>query len=42
MAGFRNVIAHDYEKLNYDIVFAVLHERVKDIEELIAATKKIL
>jgi len=32
MAGFRNVIAHDYEKLDFDIVYNVLVERVKDIE----------
>lgn len=42
MAGFRNVIAHDYEKMNYDILFSVLHERLADIEALISSAKKIL
>ncbi|MBI5407068.1 MAG: DUF86 domain-containing protein [Nitrospirae bacterium] len=35
MVGFRNVIAHDYEKVNYDIVYDILHHRLKDIEEFI-------
>ncbi len=35
MVGFRNVMAHDYEKINYDIVYDVLHKRLKDIEEFI-------
>lgn len=33
MTGFRNVIAHDYEKVNYDIVYTVLHQGLNDIEE---------
>ncbi|MGQ9623565.1 MAG: type VII toxin-antitoxin system HepT family RNase toxin [Candidatus Caldatribacteriaceae bacterium] len=32
MAGFRNVIAHDYQNLDYDVVLDVLHNRCKDIE----------
>lgn len=32
MVGFRNVIAHDYQNLDYDIVLDVLHNRCKDIE----------
>ncbi len=35
MVGFRNVLAHDYEKINYDIVFDVLQNRLKDIEEFV-------
>lgn len=35
MVGFRNVMAHDYEKVNYDIVCEVLQKRLKDIEEFI-------
>jgi uncharacterized protein YutE (UPF0331/DUF86 family) len=31
MAGFRNVIAHAYDDLDYDIVFDVLHNGKKDI-----------
>jgi uncharacterized protein YutE (UPF0331/DUF86 family) len=32
MVGFRNIIAHDYEELDYDIVYDVLHKRLQDIE----------
>ena len=42
MAGFRNVIAHDYDKLNYDIVYEVLHEGLIDIGKFIEAIKKAL
>lgn len=35
MTGFRNVIAHDYEKINYDIVYDVLTKRLGDIEEFL-------
>ena len=33
MTGFRNVIAHDYAKINYDRVYEVLHKDLQDIEE---------
>jgi uncharacterized protein YutE (UPF0331/DUF86 family) len=32
MVGFRNIIAHDYEKIDYDIVYDALQNRTKDIE----------
>ena len=35
MAGFRNVIAHDYEIVNYEIVIDALKKGTKDIEEFI-------
>jgi uncharacterized protein YutE (UPF0331/DUF86 family) len=35
MTGFRNVIAHDYETLNYDIVYDVLQNRLKHIEDFL-------
>lgn len=35
MTGFRNVIAHDYGKINYDIVYNVIHNGVVDIEEFL-------
>lgn len=41
MVGFRNVIAHDYEKINYDIVYNVLQNRLADIEEFLKAVKKL-
>lgn len=33
MTGFRNTIAHDYARLNYDIVYNTLHNNLIDIEE---------
>lgn len=41
MVGFRNVIAHDYEKVNYDIVYDVLQNKLKDIKEFLENAKKI-
>lgn len=32
MVGFRNILAHDYERLDYGIVLDVLHNRLQDIE----------
>jgi uncharacterized protein YutE (UPF0331/DUF86 family) len=44
MAGFRNIIAHDYEKLDYGIVYDVLQRRLKDVatflEKVSAVIKK--
>jgi uncharacterized protein YutE (UPF0331/DUF86 family) len=40
MVGFRNIIAHDYEELNYDIVYDVLHQRLKNIEKFIEIIKE--
>ena len=42
MAGFRNFIAHDYDKIDYDKVYDVLQNRLTDIEEFIGQIKKIL
>lgn len=35
MVGFRNIIAHDYGKINYDIVYDVLQNGLKDIEDFV-------
>lgn len=35
MVGFRNIMAHDYEKVNYDIVYDVLQNRLTDVAEFI-------
>lgn len=40
MTGFRNVIAHDYEKINYDILYEVLQKGLKDIENFLAKISK--
>lgn len=42
MTGFRNIVAHDYEKINYDIVFDVLKNRLSDIKDFISAVKNNL
>ena len=36
MVGFRNVAVHDYQRLNLDIVRAILAERLGDFEEFTA------
>ena len=41
MVGFRNIVAHDYEDLNYDIVYDILQNRLKDIEKFSDAVSKI-
>ncbi len=42
MAGFRNVIAHDYADLDFGIVYDVLQNRLKDIEAFLAEARKNL
>lgn len=39
MTGFRNIIAHDYEDINYDILYSVLTEGKKDIERFTNSIK---
>lgn len=39
MTGFRNTIAHDYTKLNYDIVYNVLHNNLADMEDFLKAAE---
>ena len=42
MVGFRNVVAHDYDKIDYDIVYDVLQNKLKDIEEFLEIIAKII
>lgn len=42
MVGFRNIIVHDYEKINYDILYDILKNKLKDIEEFLLEIKKNL
>ncbi len=35
MVGFRNIIAHDYEKIDYKVVYNVLQKGRKDIESFL-------
>lgn len=41
MVGFRNVIAHDYEDVDKNIVYDVLRHRLDDIKEFIKIVEKI-
>ncbi len=42
MVGFRNVMAHDYDNVNYDVVDGILRLRLVDIEFFVAAVRKFL
>lgn len=42
MAGFRNVIAHDYKKLDFGIVYDVLRNRLQDIVDFISEVEESL
>ncbi|PJE73487.1 MAG: hypothetical protein COV02_02375 [Candidatus Terrybacteria bacterium CG10_big_fil_rev_8_21_14_0_10_41_10] len=41
MTGFRNAVAHDYEKINYDLVYKIIHRDIKDIENFIEIASKV-
>ena len=41
MTGFRNLIAHDYEKLDYDIVYDVLKNRLSTVETFVTEASRI-
>lgn len=41
MSGFRNVVAHDYEKINYDVVYDILHHHLKDIADFVKITENL-
>ena len=42
MTKFRNVIAHDYEKVDFGIVYDALKNRLMDIEEFLKSVKERL
>jgi len=42
MTGFRNIIAHDYEKVDYSKVYDILQNRLPDIEAFVLEIKKYL
>jgi uncharacterized protein YutE (UPF0331/DUF86 family) len=42
MSKFRNVIAHDYEKIDFSIVFDALQDRLVDIEGFIKVVEEKL
>ncbi len=37
MIGFRNVLVHEYEDINLDIVYNILHHHLRDINEYLLA-----
>jgi uncharacterized protein YutE (UPF0331/DUF86 family) len=41
MVGFRNIIAHDYEKVDYDILYDILINKLKDIENFVRLIKRL-
>lgn len=41
MAGFRNIIVHDYEEIDYEIVYDILHHKISDIIKFIEIVEKI-
>jgi len=41
MVGFRNIMAHDYGEIDYDIVYDVLHNRLSDIEEFVGRIEEM-
>jgi len=41
MVGFRNVIVHDYEEVDDEIVYDVLHNKLKDIEKFLEIIGKL-
>ena len=37
MVGFRNILVHEYEDINFDIVYNILHHHLRDINEYLLA-----
>jgi uncharacterized protein YutE (UPF0331/DUF86 family) len=35
MVGFRNLIAHDYDEINYEIAYSILQKGLNDIHEFL-------
>lgn len=42
LVGFRNIMAHDYERVDYDIVYDILQFKLKDIEAFLDSVEKII
>ncbi|MGH7884758.1 MAG: type VII toxin-antitoxin system HepT family RNase toxin [Thermodesulfobacteriota bacterium] len=41
LVGFRNIMAHDYEKINYDILYDILHNKAGDIESFLKVIQSL-
>lgn len=37
MVGFRNIVVHEYEEINYEILEAIVRDHLQDIEEFYTA-----
>ena len=42
MANFRNILVHDYEKIDREIIYMKLHDNLADFGDFIKAVKKFL
>jgi len=42
MTGFRNIIAHDYGEIDYDIVYSILQDGLGDIEAFLEEISALL
>ncbi len=42
LVGFRNIMAHEYEKVDYAIVYDVLQNKMLDIKAFLTAIRKFL
>ncbi len=40
MTGFRNAIVHNYDNLNYDIVYNVLQNRLDTLEQFLSIAER--
>lgn len=38
MIGFRNILVHEYEDVNFDVVYNILRNRLNDINEYLLST----
>lgn len=41
MTGFRNIIAHDYEEIDYSIVYDILNTGTNDIKDFLKAIESV-
>lgn len=42
MAGFRNILSHDYAEIDYGIVYSILHDELGDVENFLKIINKAI
>jgi uncharacterized protein YutE (UPF0331/DUF86 family) len=42
MTGFRNVLVHDYDDVDLDVIYSVLEKDYKDIERFLEIVKQVV